>query len=282
MMPNSLSDAVAVPMPLAAPKKWGARFLNLYAFAVYIFLYGPVGLLIILSINDSEVIGLPFRGFTWRWYEVVAHTPALVHAIFNSFTIGAASALIATIIALLMAMGFRYRFPLRNAVIKMLLLPILIPGIVGGAISLAFFGVIGVPLGLWTTVIVTHVTWVLPFAFLTLFPRFHNFDRSLEEAAMDLGATPPIVFRRIVLPIIWPGIVSTLLFSFTLSFDEFVRTLFVIGDERTIPVHLWVLITNQMAPFLPAVGVVIMVTSILISLAGFAISARAGHAKRRV
>lgn len=253
---------------------WGSRVLVTYAVLVYVFLYGPVGLLVLLSVNNSEVIGLPFRGFTWRWYETVAQTPELMHAIANSFAVGAVSAIAATLIALLMAMGFRYEFPLRSVVVKMLLLPILIPGIVGGAVFLVFFGFLGITFGLWTTVIVTHITWVLPFAFLTLFPRLHNFDRSLEEAAMDLGARPIVVFRRILLPLIWPGIVSTLLFSFTLSFDEFVRTLFVIGDERTIPVQLWILITNQMAPFLPAVGVIIMGTSIAISLIGFAFAAR--------
>src|SRR5581483_4384443 len=183
-------DAGAHP---ARPIRWGNCLLSGYAMLVYLFLYGPVGLLVLLSVNNSEVIGLPFRGFSWRWYETVANTPELVHAIVNSFAVGAASALAATVIALLMAMGFRSDLPLRNVIVKMLLLPILIPGIVGGAVFLVFFGVVGVPLGLWTTVIVTHITWVLPFAFLTLFPRLHNFDRSLEEAAMDLGARPIIV-----------------------------------------------------------------------------------------
>jgi ABC-type spermidine/putrescine transport system permease subunit II len=263
------------------PAPAGARsrhwLLVAYAVLVYVVLYAPIGLLVALSVNDSEVIGLPFRGFTWRWYETVVTTPDLMRAIVNSFVVGAVSASAATGLALLMAMGFRYDFPLKNLIMKMLLLPILIPGIVGGVILLVFFGFAQIPFGLWTTVIATHITWVLPFAFLTLFPRLHGFDRSLEEAAMDLGARPIVVFRRILLPLIRPGIVSTLLFAFTLSFDEFVRTLFITGDQRTIPVHLWILITNQMAPFLPAVGVIIMGISIAISLIGFAIAARAGR-----
>jgi ABC-type spermidine/putrescine transport system permease subunit II len=82
------------------------------------------------------------------------------------------------------------------------------------------------------------------------------------------------VFRRVVFPLIRPGIVSTAMFAFTLSFDEFIRTLFVIGTQRTVPVHLWTLLSDQMAPFLPAVGVVVMAISVLVSLAAFAVSAR--------
>jgi ABC-type spermidine/putrescine transport system permease subunit II len=259
---------------------WRRRLLGVYAGLFYLFLYAPIAFLVVLSFNDSEVIGLPLRGFTWRWYEIVAGTPQLQQAIANSFAVGIVSAVIATVIALLMAMGFRRDFPLKGLVMKMILLPILIPGIVGGAVLIVFFGYAGIPFDLWTTVLAAHVTWVLPFAFLTLFPRLHGFDRSLEEAAMDLGARPVVVFRRILLPIIRPGLVSTLLFAFTLSFDEFIRTLFVIGTQRTIPVHLWTLITSSMAGFLPAVGVVIMAISIVISVIGFGISARAGRTAR--
>src|SRR5690606_32946305 len=106
--------------------------------------------------------------------------------------------------------------------------PILIPGIVGGIIYLIFFGVTGVRVSLWPATLFVHVTWVLPFAFLTIFPRLHGFDRSIEEAATDLGATPWDVFRFVVLPLIRPGLIATTLFGFTLSFDEFIRTLFVI------------------------------------------------------
>lgn len=251
-----------------------------YSTLVYILLYAPIGLLAVLSVNDSPIIGLPFRAFTWRWYREVLHTPDLMQAMMNSFSIGVASAAIGTALALLVAMGFRHDFPLKGVVMKMLLLPMLIPGIVGGVVLLIFFGFLGVPLGLWTTVIVAHVTWVLPFAFLTLFPRLHNFDRSLEEAAMDLGARPIVVFRRILLPLIRPGIIATFLFAFTLSFDEFIHTLFVTGTERTLPVHIWILITNQMAPFLPAVGVIIMAISVIVSLFGFGLAARGARGEK--
>ncbi len=253
-----------------------------YAAVFYAFLYLPIALLVILSVNDSQVIGLPFVAFTWRWFAEVWATPALMAAILNSVMLGAASASIATLLAMLLAMGFRAEFPGKSLLMKALLLPILIPGIVGGIIYLTFFGVVGVPVGLWPAALIAHVTWVLPFAFLTIFPRLHGFDRSIEEAAMDLGATPWVVFRLVILPLIRPGLIATAMFAFTLSFDEFIRTLFVVGNDRTVPVQLWTLLSEQMAPVLPAVGVVVMAVSILVSLAGFVVSARADRGRARM
>lgn len=255
------------------------RMLIGYACLFYLFLYGPIVFLIALSFNDSTLVGLPFRGFTTHWYAVVLGTPALMRAVANSIELGIVSASISTGIALMMAIGFRRDFPLKGLVMKLLLLPIVIPGIVGGVLLTVFFGYMGVENGLWTTVLAAHITWTLPFAFLTLFPRLHKFDRSLEEAAMDLGATPPMVFRRILLPLIRPGIISTVLFAFTLSFDEFIRTLFVIGDKSTIPVYLWNLISSEMPAFLPAIGVVIMLISVAVSLVGFVAARGAAPAR---
>ena len=274
-MSNATLETEVRPLAsFAWPRAENLRKGLLYAYAVlfFLFLYAPIGLLLVLSVNDSEVIGLPFKGTTLRWYEYVLTTPELIRALANSFALGFVSAGIATAIALMMAMGFRREFPLKGLLMKIVLLPILIPGIVGSAVFLIFFGYLEIPFGLWTTALMVHITWALPFAFLTIFPRLHGFDRGLEEAAMDLGATPIVVFRRILLPIVRPGIVATFLFAFTLSFDEFVRTFLVIGTQRTIPVHLWTLIIDQMAPFLPAVGVVIMAVSVSVSLIGFALT----------
>jgi ABC-type spermidine/putrescine transport system permease subunit II len=253
--------------------------LGAYAALFYAFLYLPILLLVVLSFNDSTTVGLPFRGVTLRWYGEVLGSADMVASIVNSVTLGIASALVATLLALLLALGFRAEFPLKAVLMKIILLPILVPGIVGGIVYLVTFGFGEVRFGVWSTALPVHITWVLPFAFLTLFPRVHGLDRSLEEAAADLGAKPLAVFTRVVFPIIKPGVVATAMFAFTLSFDEFIRTLFVIGNERTVPVHLWTLLSNEMAPFLPAVGVVITAISMFVSLLGFAASARAGRAR---
>jgi spermidine/putrescine transport system permease protein len=252
--------------------RWGLR---IYAAVFFGFLYIPILVLLALSFNDSATMGFPFRGFTFRWYGEVFTGGDFLRSLTNSLLVGAASAVISTALALSTAMSLRHAFPMRQAVVPLLLVPMITPGIVSGILMLVFFGLTGLPYGLWTAVLAAHVTWILPFAFLTLYPRLHKFDRSLEEAAMDLGAPRPMVFYRVVLPLIRPAIVATLLFAFTLSFDEFIRTLFVIGADRTTPIFLWLLVNDKLAPYLPAVGVVIMVISVSLASAGFVVSAQA-------
>src|SRR5205085_615909 len=138
-----------------------------------------------------------------------------------------------------------------------------------------FFGYLGVRPSLFTTVLVAHVNWVLPFAFLTLYPRLHKFDRTIEEAAMDLGARDWDVFRRILFPIVRPALLATALFAFSLSFDEFVRTVFTVGSDRTIPVQFYVLIVEELTPELPAMAVCVVLLTIFASLVGFAFQRRA-------
>jgi ABC-type spermidine/putrescine transport system permease subunit II len=250
---------------------WAARA---YAGLFFAFLYIPIVVLVILSFNDSVVTGFPLRGFTWDLYAEAFAGGVLLTALWNSMQVGIASALTATVLALMVALGMRARFPLQNAILPALLLPIVMPGVVTGIVMLVFFGLIDWRYGLWPTTYIVHVTWVLPFAFLTLYPRMHKLDRSIEEAAMDLGATPFTVFRRIVFPLIQPGVIATFLFAFTLSFDEFIRTLFVSSSQRTMPVHLWILVTEQAARFLPAVGVIIMAFTLSAAILGFVVSSR--------
>ena len=256
--------------------------LRAYASAFYAFLYVPIAVMVVLSFNDSQIMGFPLKGFTLRWYGEAFTGDDLPRALANSFAVGIGAALIATALALMIALGLRHRVPFRGAVLPVILIPVITPGIVSGLLLYVSFGVLGVPYGLSTAVLAAHITWVLPFAFLTLYPRLHRFDRSIEEAAMDLGATPFVVFRRVILPLIRPAIVATLLFSFTLSFDEFIRTLFVVGSQRTTPVYLWLLIAEQMAPFLPAVGVMIMLISVVVAGIGFWVSGRAARLAARV
>ncbi len=243
--------------------------LTAYAVLFFSFLYLPILLLVLLSVNDSQVMAPSFQGFTWRWYGVVFSSARLLHSIGASLMIGIASSVIATALAVLLALGLRRNIPFKSFILKVILLPILIPGVVAGVVYQMFFGYVGLTPDLWLTVLPVHITWVLPFAFLTVFPRIQGLDRGLEEAAADLGASGFTVFRRIVLPLIRPSIVATILFGFTLSFDEFVRTYFVVGDDLTVPVYLWNMLAEEMAPFLPAVGVVITLISVLASLLGF-------------
>lgn len=277
-MSVALSSRASAHPGRRSPRFW---LLSVYAGTFFTVLYLPIVLLGMMSVNDSNLMTAQFVGFTWRWYRVVASNDALISSIGNSLAMGLVSSLIATALAVLVALGMREEFPLKRLVTKVMLLPIVIPGVVSGTIFLTFFGYGGVSPDLWTTVLAAHVTWVLPFAFLTIFPRIAGLDRTLEEAAMDLGATRWVVFGRVTLPMIRPAVIATVLFGFTLSFDEFIRTFFISGRSRTVPVYLWELLSDQMAPFLPAVGVVVTVISVLASLLGFAVSAWASRASGR-
>jgi len=270
---EGLMSSAAQKMFAATP---GFRIaLWIYAVGFYVFLYAPLLMIAVLSVNNSPIVGFPLQGFTLRRYQKVFETNEFLSAASNSFAVGAIAALVSTGLALLLGLGFRRKFPLKSALFNLVLMPIVMPGIVGGIVLLLFFGYLNVRPSLYTTVLIAHINWVLPFAFLTLYPRVHNFDNALEEAAMDLGARPHDVFVHVVFPIIRPAFIATTLFSFSLSFDEFVRTLFVTGYDRTIPVMFWSMIVDQLAPELPAMAVVIILISATMSLVGALVSHRA-------
>lgn len=245
-----------------------------YAVAFYVFLYGPIVMIGIFSFNSSEVTGLPFQRATTHWYEVVFARADLMSALFNSISLGIVSAAIATTLAFFLGLAFRHDFVGKRLVLGLVLLPIIMPGIVGGIVLLIFFGYLGIRSGLYTTVLAAHINWVLPFAFLTLNGRLQGLDRAVEEAAMDLGARSFQVLTRVTLPIVRPALIATLLFSFSLSFDEFIRTLFVIGYDRTIPVVFWGAIVDRLAPELPAMAIITILISTAASLCGFAFASR--------
>jgi spermidine/putrescine transport system permease protein len=270
----TIEDVGPAHAPRRAWSGWSIALVS-YTAGFYLFLYGPIAVILLLSFNSSEVTGLPFRGATLHWYEVVFTRADLMAALFNSVALGLISAAIATAMAFFLGLSFRSDFVGQQLVLGLVLLPIILPGILGGIVLLIFFGYLGIRPGLYTTVLVAHINWVLPFAFLTLNARLQGFDRAVEEAAMDLGARTHQVMARVVLPIIRPALVATLLFSFSLSFDEFIRTLFVMGYDRTVPVVLWSAIVDRLAPELPAMAVITILISTAGSLCGFAFAARA-------
>lgn len=249
--------------------------LWIYTGTFFFMLYAPLVMIAVLSFNDSEITGFPIASFSLRWYRAVLGNPMLLAAFGHSVAVGIVAALISTALALGLALAFRHDFRGKGVLLNLVLVPVVIPGIIGGIVLLIFFGYAEVRSSLMTTVLVAHVNWVLPFAFLTLYPRVHRFDQTLEEAAMDLGARPRQIFLRIVLPIIRPGIIATALFSFSLSFDEFIRTVFVVGEERTVPVQFWTMIVDRLAPELPAMAVMIILVSMGAALLGFTYAKRA-------
>lgn len=261
-------------MTMTGAAKCMPAMLAAYATLVILLLYLPILIVIVLSFNDAPITGFPFRGFTLDWFGVVFSSSALLHAIGNSIILGAISATLGTLLALLLAVAFRSNLAFKAIILNLLLIPIILPGIIAGASIFVLFQLLGLPVSLWTSALCAHITCVLPFAFLNIYPRLHNFDQSLEDAAADLGAAPWQVATKVVLPIIQPGILAAWLFAFSLSFDEFVRTLLLTTYDRTLPIQFWYMVVENLAPEASALAVVIIGISVATSLLAFAIAGR--------
>ena len=215
------------------------RGLTAYAIAYLVFLYLPVLLLPLFSFNDSSVVAFPLQGFTTRWYENLAATPALHEAVINSLIVGVAASVVATILGVGAARAMtRYQFGGRDAVSAFLMLPMVMPEIIVAVALLVVLLQLGFELSLFT-IMLGHVLFCLPFAISVLRTSFLGLDRSLEEASLDLGETRLMTFWRVILPLVTPGVVSSLLICFTISFDEFILAFFLGGQATTLPLYIW-------------------------------------------
>jgi spermidine/putrescine transport system permease protein len=219
-----------------ARRPWG---LYIYAGFFLLFLYGPVLLLPLFSLSDGTAIAFPIRGFTLRWYRELAADGQLFVSLVNSLRVALVVAAGATLLGVMSAWALiRYRFPARRPIIAFIMLPLIVPGLVLGVSLLLLTHQLGIEPSL-ACIAFGQMVLCLPFATLVMMSRFQGVDRSLEEASRDLGVGPAATFFRVVLPIAWPGVLSSLLMTFTISFDEFILALFLSGSQTTLPVYLW-------------------------------------------
>lgn len=213
--------------------------LSAYAVLYLAFLYIPVLLLPLFSLNDGTIVAFPIKGFTLKWYGELIGQKALLQSLVNSLIVGGMTAVLATSLGLFAARAYvRYRFTGREASEALVMLPLVVPGIIVASSFLVLFLSVGLKPSL-TAVILGHTFLTVPFAVAIMKSAFDEFDPSLEEAAYDLGETVIGTFRRVTLPIVAPGIVSSLLVTFTVSFDEFILAFFLAGDQPTLPVYIW-------------------------------------------
>lgn len=213
--------------------------LSVYAVLYLVFLYTPVLLLPLFSFNDGTIVAFPIKGFTLKWYAELAAQEALLRSLLNSVIVGGVSAVLATSLGIFAARAYvRCRFTGREMSEALVMLPLVVPGIIVASSFLVLFLSIGLKPSL-TAVILGHTFLTVPFAVAIMKSAFDEFDPSLEEAAYDLGETVIGTFRRVTLPIVAPGIVSSLLVTFTVSFDEFILAFFLAGDQPTLPVYIW-------------------------------------------
>ena len=236
-----------------------------YAILFLAFLYVPVLFLPLFSFNDSIYIAFPLKEFTTKWYEEMFANQQLHAALVNSLRVGAATAVFATILGVFGAKAVtQYRMPGRKPMVFTIMLPLVIPGIIMGVALLILVSRLGIPLSLYT-VTLGHVLICVPFSMATLIARFEGFDRSMEEAAADLGDNAWWTFWRVTFPIVFPGILASLLLTFTVSFDEFIMAFFLSSTEPTLPVYMWTQLRfPQKLPGVLALGSIILVVSFVV------------------
>ena len=246
-------------------KAGGSGWLRAYAVAFIVFLYLPIFMIPLFSVNTAATPSFPLKGFTWDWYRAMAANSALHDAAWNSLIVGLTTSVLATILGICAARAFtRYRFagatPARGLIMAPLVLPEIIVAI---ALLIVLLGS-GVKLSL-VTVILGHVLFCLPYSVSVLISGLEGFDVSLEEASDDLGETPWGTFSRITLPMMMPAILSSLLVSFTISLDEFILAFFLSGTEATLPVYIWgQLRFAAKLPNILALGTVMLVASVVL------------------
>jgi len=241
-------------------------WLWVYAVAYLLFLYAPILLLPVFAFNDSTVIAFPLQGFTWEWFTGLGGVPALTGSVQTSLVIAVTSSVLATLLGLCAARaGVRHRFPFKRTVLGLVMVPLVLPEIiVGVSLLVVIVSMMGLALSSWT-VILGHTLICTPFAVAILNTSFQSLDTSLEEAAVDLGETPWSTFRLITLPLIMPGIIASLLISFTISLDEFIIAFFLTGAEPTLPVYIWSQLRfPQKLPVVMALGTILVAASIVL------------------
>ena len=215
------------------------RPLQVYAAVFLLVLYVPVLFIPLFSFNDSVYVRFPLQGATLHWYAELRTREPVWNALWNSVRVGAIVSVVATLLGVVAARAItRYRMPGKSAVLTFIMLPLVIPGIIFGVALLVLLSRLGVPLSLYT-VGLGHLIFCLPFAVATLLPRFEGFDRSMEEASMDLGESGWWTFWRVTFPLVLPGVVASLLLTFTISFDEFIMAFFLTGTDPTLPMYIW-------------------------------------------
>jgi spermidine/putrescine transport system permease protein len=211
----------------------------IYFWAITILLYLPILLLIIFSFNDSTFLIFPLKGFTLKWYTQLVGATELLHSLYNSLTVGLGSSILSTLLGAMGALALtRFDFKGKNLFLSLAAVPMIIPYVVLGVAMMILFRAVGIPLTLWT-VGIGHVVINIPYNILIVSARLAGFDRSLEEASMDLGANYWQTVLRVYLPIAMPALISSFLTSFVTSFNEFALAFFLTGRENTLQMYIY-------------------------------------------
>ncbi len=237
-----------------------------YFTLIYLFLYLPVIVLIVYSFNGSK-FSVIWHGVTLKWYIALFHDTALLEITRNSVVVASLASTIATIIGALGAVSlFRYRFFGKKLVNGLVFTLIVVPDLIFGISLLILYALAKIQLG-FSTLLIAHVTFCIPFVVVTVLSALHGTDRKIFEAARDLGATDFVIFSKIILPLILPALVAGWLLSFTLSIDDVIISFFVTGPSfQILPLYIFSQVHLGITPEINALCSLIFVLTLILAI----------------
>lgn len=243
-----------------------SRLYRAYLALVFLFLYAPILVLVVYSFNDATSRGA-WGGFTLRWYAELLRDREIQTALYYTITVAVLAAVLATAAGTISAIGIhRMRRRPRRAFLNVNYIPVVNPEIVTGISLMILYLFLGMRLG-FGTMLLSHITFNIPFVILAVLPRLKGMDKNLAEAAMDLGATPIMALRKVVIPEILPGIVTGFLIAFTLSIDDFVISFFTTGSGVTnLSIVIYSMARRGVKPTINALSTLMLAAVVLLLL----------------
>ena len=237
--------------------------LYIYTTIFFIYIFAPIVLIFIFAWNNNEGYNFPLSGFTWKWFLELFRDSMAKKAIANSAMIAFISSTVSTVLGTALSFGI-LSSSLKNkgVLLGLLLLPVLMPSLTIGIAVLVFFRTFLLPLGI-PTVILSHVSISISYVVLILMGRIDGFSSNLQEASIDLGANWFQSIKDIILPILMPAIIAGWVFSFMLSWNEFIVTYFLIGNNVTIPVYIFSQLRFGISPKVNVISVLVISFTIM-------------------
>jgi spermidine/putrescine transport system permease protein len=244
--------------------KWVKR---IYASLIFVFLYAPIAVLVIFSFNDAKSTA-KWEGFTLRWYQTLLENDYIMKSLYYTILIAVISSLLATVIGTFAAFGIHYAKPWRQKLIMNInAMPILNPDIVTGISLMTLFVWMNLERGL-VTMLLAHMTFSIPYVILSVLPKMKQMPADVLEAALDLGATPWMAFKKVIFPEITPGIISGALIAFTLSIDDFVISFFTTGNGvSNLSIAIYSMARRGIKPEINALSTLMFITILILLLA---------------
>ena len=243
-------------------KKRRLKPSTVYLIAVTALLYLPIVLVAVYSFNESKISSV-WGGFSLKWYRELFRDKALFESLWNSIVLGLCASLAAAVIGTLGAVGFqKLRLRTKGPIEYVSMLPMMTPEIIMGMVSMTFFSLIGLPFGM-TTLIIAHTAFCIPYVYMLVKARLVGMDKSLVEAARDLGAGELRAFFDITLPLLAPAIASGMLLSFVMSFDDVIISVFVTGvNVNTLPIKIYTQLKTGVTPEINALCVLMRAVTV--------------------